>query len=159
MSYLDKITTGISRVGQSVVEPVANVSQSIYGAGKDAFSERFPDPKAIGGPVTNISTGVSQIGMDVGSKLRASSGGFNKLKESVARTIVGGLDPVFGKEGIVDISDQAKAGDYKGALTEITSQTVDTTADVVDKVGDVAQSTAQSLTLPLLAVAGILLLK
>tara|TARA_R100001086_G_C11844427_1_gene259901 strand:- start:1246 stop:1725 length:480 start_codon:yes stop_codon:yes gene_type:complete len=159
MSLLNRITTGIKEVGQTVIEPVSNVGQSVYGAGKEAYSDRFPNPKSIGGPVTNISTGVSQIGMDVGSRLKSSVGGFSKFKESVARTIVGGLDPVFGKDGVIDISDQAKAGDYGGALTQITSQTVDTTADVVDKVGDVAQSTAQNLTLPLLAVAGILLLK
>lgn len=156
MGLLGKITNYVSVAGERVVD----TGTGIYGAGKDAFSERFPDPKSIGGPITNISTGVTSTGMKLGSNLRADAGAsFGKLQEGLARTIVGGLDPVFGKGGIVDISDQAKAGDYGGALSEITSTTVDTTTDVVEKVGDVAQTTASNLTLPLLAVAGILLLK
>ena len=157
MSLFGKITSGIAEVGQTIVEPVSNVGQSIYGAGKETFSERFPNPKSIGGPVSNIATGVTSTGMQLGQKFSVDSkGAFSKLQEGLARTIVGGLDPVFGKGGIVDISDQAKAGDYAGAIKEVV---VDAPVQASQTAGQTIVSAGQSLTLPLLAVAGILLLK
>ncbi len=117
--------------------------------GAEAFSDRAPTPKQIGGPITDLGLGVVSTGLGLGQKITAESGKvFEEFKESTARTIVGGLDPVFGEGAILDISESARAGDYGGAIRDLGTNV---TKPIVE--------TGQALTLPLMAVAAILLLK
>ena len=117
--------------------------------GSEAFSDRMPTPKQIGGPITDLGLGVVSSGLGLGEKIKADVGAQTEaFKESAARTIVGGLDPVFGEGAPLDISAPARAGDYGGAIGQLGTQV---TRPIVE--------TGQALTLPLLAVAGILLLK
>jgi len=122
---------------------------AIFGTRKEEYSERDPTPKAFGGPLANLGLGILSPGLLLGQKIaldaRASGQSF---KERSARTIVGGLDPVFGEDAPLDISEPAKAGDYGGALAQLGTNV---TKPIVE--------TGAALTLPLLAVAGILLLK
>jgi len=121
--------------------------------GSESFSDRMPSPKAIGGPITDLGLGVVSTGLGLGQKITAESGKvFEEFKESTARTIVGGLDPVFGEGAPLDIAAPARAGDYGGALAQLPVSAATTVAAPLTAAG-------QALTLPLLAVAGILLLK
>ena len=145
MFNLGKITSGLGFVG----EKITDTAGGIYGGAKEAFSDRAPSPKAIGGPITDIGLGGGSRGLGLGQKITTTTGEtFKALQETTARTIVGGLDPVFGEGAPLDISAPARAGDYGGALGQLGSQV---TRPIV--------KTGQALTLPLLAVAGILLLK
>ncbi len=117
--------------------------------GSESFSDRMPSPKAIGGPITDLGLGVVSSGLGLGQKIKADVGATSHaFQESTARTIVGALDPVFGEGAPLDISEPARAGDYGGAIGQLGTQV---TRPIVE--------TGQALTLPLLAVAGILLLK
>ena len=145
MFNLGKITSGLGFVG----ETIADTAGGIYGGAKEAFSDRMPTAKAIGGPLTGISPGAISPGIFMGpGHMTLGLIQSQRFKETAARTIVGGLDPVFGEDAPLDISEPAKAGDYAGALDQL-GKTV--TKPIVE--------TGQALTLPLLAVAGILLLK
>ena len=145
MFNLGKITSGIGFVG----ETIADTAGGIYGGAKEAFSDRMPDPKTIGGPITDLGLGVVSSGLGLGQKIKADVGATTEaFKETTARTIVGGLDPVFGEGAPLDISAPARAGDYAGAIGQLGTKV---TKPIVE--------TGQALTLPLLAVAGILLLK
>ena len=127
--------------------------KNIFGTGADSFSERMPTPKSFGGPITDLGLGVVSSGMGLGQKITTTAGEtFEAFKESSARTIVGGLDPVFGEGSPLDISAPARAGDYGGALAQLPVSAGKTITQPIIQAG-------QSLTLPLLAVAGILLLK
>jgi len=118
-------------------------------SGSQAFSERDPTPKPIGGPLVNLGLGILSPGLLLGQKISADARATGQsLKERTARTIVGALDPVFGEDAPLDISEPAKAGDYGGALRQLGTNV---TEPIVE--------TGKALTLPLLAVAGILLLK
>ena len=145
MLNLGKITSGISFVG----ETVADTAGGIYGGAKQAFSDRAPTPKQIGGPIADLGLGVVSSGLGLGQKIKTTTGEtFESFQESAARTIVGGLDPVFGEGAPLDISAPARAGDYGAAIGQLGTQ-----------VSRPIVQTGQALTLPLLAVAGILLLK
>ena len=134
--------------GGAIIEGGGQLFEGIRGAG-EAFSDRAPTPKQIGGPITDLGLGVVSSGLGLGEKIKTDVGAQTEaFKESAARTIVGGLDPVFGEGAPLDISAPARAGDYGGALGQLGSQV---TRPIVE--------TGQALTLPLLAVAGILLLK
>ena len=145
MLNLGKITSGISFVG----ETIADTAGGIYGGAKQAFSDRAPTPKQIGGPIADLGLGVVSSGLGLGQKIKTTTGEtFESFQESAARTIVGGLDPVFGEGAPLDISAPARAGDYGAAIGQLGTQ-----------VSRPIVQTGQALTLPLLAVAGILLLK
>jgi hypothetical protein len=145
MLNLGKITSGISFVG----ETIADTAGGIYGGAKEAFSDRAPTPKQIGGPIADLGLGVVSSGLGLGQKIKTTTGEtFESFQESAAKTIVGGLDPVFGEGAPLDISAPARAGDYGGAIGQLGTQ-----------VSRPIVQTGQALTLPLLAVAGILLLK
>jgi len=118
--------------------------------GAEAFSDRAPTPKQIGGPIADLGLGVVSSGLGLGQKIIDTS--FLQLQEPIARTIVGGLDPVFGEGAPLDISAPARAGDYGGALRQLPVSAATTIAAPLTAAG-------QALTLPLLVVAGILLLK
>jgi len=121
--------------------------------GAESFSDRMPTPKQIGGPITDLGLGVVSSGLGLGQKIKTTTGEtFEAFQESTARTIVGGLDPVFGEGAPLDISAPARAGDYGGALRQLPVSAATTIAAPLTAAG-------QALTLPLLAVAGILLLK
>jgi hypothetical protein len=145
MLNLGKITSGISFVG----ETISDTAGGIYGGAKEAFSDRAPTPKQIGGPIADLGLGVVSSGVGLGQKIKTTTGEtFESFQESAARTIVGGLDPVFGEGAPLDISAPARAGDYGAAIGQLGTQ-----------VSRPIVQTGQALTLPLLAVAGILLLK
>ena len=145
MFNLGKITSGISFVG----ETISDTAGGIYGGAKEAFSDRAPTPKQIGGPIADLGLGVVSSGLGLGQKIKTTTGEtFESFQESAARTIVGGLDPVFGEGAPLDISAPARAGDYGAAIGQLGTQ-----------VSKPIVQTGQALTLPLLAVAGILLLK
>jgi hypothetical protein len=145
MLNLGKITSGISFVG----ETISDTAGGIYGGAKEAFSDRAPTPKQIGGPIADLGLGVVSSGLGLGQKIKTTTGEtFESFQESAAKTIVGGLDPVFGEGAPLDISAPARAGDYGGAIGQLGTQ-----------VSRPIVQTGQALTLPLLAVAGILLLK
>ena len=149
MFNLGKITSGLGFVG----EKITDTAGGIYGGAKEAFSDRAPRPKAIGGPITDIGLGVVSSGLGLGQKITTTTGEtFKALQETTARTIVGGLDPVFGEGAPLDISGPARAGDYGGALRQLPVSGLEAVAAPITQAG-------QALTLPLLAVAGILLLK
>ena len=127
--------------------------RNIFGTGKESFSERVPTPKSFGGPLINLGLGIASPGLLLGQKLSADARETGQsLKERTARTIVGALDPVFGEDAPLDISEPAKAGDYGGALVALPPAAAETITEPLIETG-------QALTLPLLAVAGILLLK
>jgi hypothetical protein len=145
MLNLGKITSGISFVG----ETISDTAGGIYGGAKEAFSDRAPTPKQIGGPIADLGLGVVSSGVGLGQKIKTTTGEtFESFQESAAKTIVGGLDPVFGEGAPLDISAPARAGDYGAAIGQLGTQ-----------VSRPIVQTGQALTLPLLAVAGILLLK
>jgi hypothetical protein len=145
MGIFGKITNVVSNVGETIVDTAGG----IYGGAKEAFSDRMPTPKAIGGPITDLGLGVVSTGLGLGQKIKADVGAQTEaFKETTAKTIVGGLDPVFGEGAPLDISAQARVGDYAGALTQLGAQATKPLKEA-----------GQALTLPLLAVAGILLLK
>jgi len=149
MFNLGKITSGLGFVG----EKITDTAGGIYGGAKKAFSDRAPSPKAIGGPIADLGLGVVSSGLGLGQKIKTDIGATTEaFKETTARTIVGGLDPVFGEGAPLDISAPARAGDYGGALTQLPVSATTTIAAPITQAG-------QALTLPLLAVAGILLLK
>jgi hypothetical protein len=153
MGIFGKITNVVSNVGETIVDTAGN----IYGGTKEAFSDRMPTPKAIGGPITDLGLGVVSTGLGLGQKIKADIGAQTEaFKETTAKTIVGGLDPVFGEGSPLDISAQASAGDYRGALTQLPSLGLQYTGE---KLVEPITQAGQALTLPLLAVAGILLLK
>ena len=131
MGLFGKITTGIARVGETVVETAGGLSEGA----KQAFSDRFPSPKSIGGPLN--------AGLDESIR---------KAKEKAAGIIVTGLDPVFGAGAPLDIAEEARTGEYGKALVALPPAAAETIAKPIVQTG-------QALTLPLLAVAGILLLK
>lgn len=135
MFNLGKITSGIGFVG----ETIADTAGSIYGGAKEAFSDRVPNPKAIGGPIV---TGLDES--------------IRSAKEKAAGIIVTGLNPVFGEGAPLDIAEEARAGDYGAAITELP---VIGKQYIGEQVVKPITEGAQALTLPLLAVAGILLLK
>ncbi len=127
--------------------------RNIFGTGKESFSERVPTPKSFGGPIADLGLGVVSSGLGLGQKIKADVGATTEaFKETTARTIVGGLDPVFGEGAPLDISAPARAGDYGGALAQLPVSAATSVAAPLTAAG-------QALTLPLLAVAGILLLK
>ena len=135
MGLFGKITTGISQVGETIVETAGGLSEGA----KQAFSDRFPTPKSIGGPLN--------AGLDESIR---------RAKEKAAGIIVTGLDPVFGAGAPLDIAEEARAGDYGAAITQLPTLGLEYTGEKVVKP---ITEGAQALTLPLLAVAGILLLK
>jgi hypothetical protein len=127
--------------------------KGLFGGGVQAISERAPTPQSFGGPIVDLGLGVVSTGMGLGQKLSTTAGEtFEAFQESTAETIVGGLDPVFGEGAPLDISAPAKAGDYAGALAQLPISAGKTITQPITQAG-------QSLTLPLLALAGILLLK
>jgi len=129
----------------------------LLGGAAEAFSNRVPTPQAIGGPITDLGLGVVSTGIGLGQKIRTTTGQqFEAFQETTARTIVGGLEPVFGEGAPLDISAPAKVGDYGGALRELPLQALGGAGEIV--FNPIKQA-GQALTLPLLAVAGILLLK
>ena len=131
---------------------VSTLLKSVFGKDEQrggTYSERTPIPKSIGGPLTGLG--------EAATSFRLGLGGFlSGFQESTARTIVGGLEPVFGEGAPLDISAPARAGDYGGALTQLPSSGLQYTGEKVIKP---ITEAGQALTLPLLAVAGILLLK
>lgn len=131
MGLFGKITAGVSQLGETVVETAGGLSEGV----KQAFSDRFPTPKSIGGPLN--------AGLDESIR---------RAKEKAAGIIVTGLDPVFGEGAPLDIAEEARAGDYGAALVALPPAAAETIAKPIVQTG-------QALTLPLLAVAGILLLK
>jgi hypothetical protein len=143
MFNLGKITSGIGFVGETVTDKAG----SLYGGAQKAFSERMPTPKAIGGPLIDVGLGIAFPQLLLGKKIHETVSS-EPFKEKAAETIVGGLDPVFGEGAPLDISEPARSGDYGGALGQLGTNI---TRPIVQ--------TGQALTLPLLAVAGILLLK
>ena len=135
MGLFGKITTGIARVGETVVETAGGLAEGA----KQAFSDRVPTPKQIGGPLN--------AGLDESIR---------RAKEKAAGIIVTGLDPVFGEGAPLDIAEEARAGEYGAAITELP---VIGKQYIGEEVVKPITEGAQALTLPLLAVAGILLLK
>ena len=125
----------------------------LLGGAAEAFSDRAPTPKQIGGPIVDLGLGVISSGIGLGEKIKTTTGQkFTAFQESTARTIVGGLDPVFGEGAPLDIAAPARAGDYSAALKQLPVSGATTIAAPITEAG-------KALTLPLLAVAGILLLK
>ena len=147
MLNLGKITSGISFVG----ETIADTAGGIYGGAKEAFSDRAPTPKQIGGPIADLGLGVVSSGLGLGQKIKTTTGEtFESFQESAARTIVGGLDPVFGEGAPLDISAPARAGDYGGALRQLPVSAATTVAEPL--------KAPFGIPLPLLAAVGALFL-
>ena len=128
-------------------------ASAVLQGGREAFSDRVPTPESFLGPLTNLGEGAVSTGIGLGQNIKTTTGQtFEAFKETTARTIVGGLEPVFGEGAPLDISAPARAGNYAGALTQLPVSAATTIAAPITQAG-------QALTLPLLAVAGILLLK
>lgn len=86
---LGKITSGLSFVGETITDTAGG----IYGGAKEAFSERAPTPKQIGGPVVSTLTGV---GTDVRGLLDDGGMIFNRLIGG-ARQTSGDVQEIIGK--------------------------------------------------------------
>ncbi len=89
MGLFGKITTGISQVGETIVETTGGLSEGA----KQAFSDRFPTPKTIGGPLAGLGQAATSTGLDVFGKFyeggRQVSGEVQEITGKAAETITG----------------------------------------------------------------------
>ena len=89
MGLFGKITTGISQVGETIVQTAGGLSEGA----KQAFSDRFPTPKTIGGPITGLGQAATTTGLEVFGKFyeggKQVSGEVQKITGKAAETITG----------------------------------------------------------------------
>lgn len=89
MGLFGKITTGISQVGETIVKTAGGLSEGA----KEAFSDRFPTPKTIGGPITGLGEAATTTGLEVFGKFyeggRQVSGEVQEITGKAAETITG----------------------------------------------------------------------
>jgi len=128
MGLFGKITTGISQVGETIVETAGGLSEGA----KQAFSDRFPSPKTIGGPLAGLGQAATSTGLDV----------FGKFYEG-GRQVSGDVQDISGKT-------QRAAGDFFGAITGAPKTIIE---GATQPVGQLTKD-----VLPLAAVAAAVLL-
>ena len=87
MGLFGKITSGVSQLGETVVETAGGLSEGA----KQAYSNRFPSPKSIGGPLAGLGEAATSTGFDVFGKLyeggRQVSGDVQAVTGKAAQTI------------------------------------------------------------------------
>jgi hypothetical protein len=131
MFNLGKITSNIGFVGKSI----ADTAGGIYGGAKEAFSDRMPTSKAIGGPVTGLGNAATSTALGLGN---FASG----LYEG-GRQVSGDVQEISGKT-------QEAAGKAFSAVTGAPGAVV---GGVTAPVGQLSKD-----VLPLAAIAAAVLL-
>jgi len=63
MGLFGKVTSGLSFVGETITDTAGG----IYGGAKEAFSERAPTPKQIGGPITGLGEAATSTALGLGN--------------------------------------------------------------------------------------------
>ena len=101
MGLFGKITSGISQLEETVVETAGGLSEGA----KQAFSDRFPTPKSIGGPLTGLGEAATSTGFDVFGKLyeggRQTSGDVQEISGKLQEAIGKGFTGLTGAPGAV----------------------------------------------------------
>ena len=101
MGLFGKVTSGLSFVGETITDTAGG----IYGGAKEAFSERTPTPKQIGGPLTGlgeaaVSTGLSIFG-GISEGGRQISGDVQDISAKTQEALGGAFTAITGAPGAV----------------------------------------------------------
>lgn len=135
MGLFGKVTSGLSFVGETITDTAGG----IYGGAKEAFSERAPTPKSIGGPLTNLGKAATSFALFPPLGILGGLGG---LFEG-GRQVSGDVQEISGKT-------QEAIGKGFGALTGAPGAVI---GGVTAPVGQLSKD-----VLPLAAIAAAALL-
>ena len=90
--------------GGAIIEGGEQLFEGIKGAG-EAFSDRAPTPKQIGGPITDLGLGVVSTGLGLGEKIfgegRQISGDVQDISGKTQEAIGKGFSALTGAPGAV----------------------------------------------------------
>jgi len=104
MGLFGKVTSGLSFVGETITDTAGG----IYGGAKEAFSERAPTPKQIGGPITGLGEAATSTALGLGNVFgrfieggRQVSGDVQDISGKTQETIGGAFTALTGAPGAV----------------------------------------------------------
>jgi hypothetical protein len=96
-----KASSGASELGGGIID----VGTGIYGGAKEAFSERFPTPKSIGGPLAGLGEAAVSTGLGITGKLyeggRQISGDVQDISGKTQEAIGKGFGALTGAPGAI----------------------------------------------------------